>query len=125
MDCDQRMGADAMRRLMILGVLVFSGLSADAKAGGWFRKRETVGGNNGPAMANVPHWAAERMSRYPAPLNVPQYGRRPWAYAVGPHGPLLPARRRRGPGPRRFQRLQRPVRPLLDLECGHPLIEFA
>ncbi|WZO97805.1 hypothetical protein EP7_004856 [Isosphaeraceae bacterium EP7] len=71
-----------MRRLMILGAIVFSCLATDAQAGGWFRRRETVGGNNGPAMANVPHWAAERMSRYPAPLSVPQQGRRPWAYAL-------------------------------------------
>ena len=71
-----------MRRLLILGVIVFSGLTADAQAGGWFRKRETVGGNNGPAMANVPRWAAERMSRSPVPLAVPQGGRRPWANAL-------------------------------------------
>ena len=81
-DAIKRLGADAMRRVLILGVVLFSGLTADVQAGGWFKRRETVGGNQGPAMTNVPHWAAERMADYPAPHQVPQTGRRPWAYAL-------------------------------------------
>ena len=95
------------------------------------KPREVVGGQNGPAMTNVPHWAAERMRKTTGPLMVPQTGRRPWAYALS-HVNTQSAHMARyyqlgggvGPVPDASNGFSGPFGPFSTWSCAHSLTLF-
>jgi hypothetical protein len=67
---------------LVSASLILAVAAGSAQARGWRKGRVVVGGNRGPALTNVPPWAAEAMRNADRPLPVRSSGRRPWAYAL-------------------------------------------